>query len=60
MVDVDGSYLHRKQSLSGDIPEMPTSVPLTGWVPIDNPTSAHVHKIPIVTHGKFLCCTCKL
>ena len=53
VVDVDGSYLHRKHALSSDIPQMPTSVPLTGWVPIENPASAHVDKIPRVTHGKF-------
>lgn len=59
VVNVDGSYLHCKQSLSGvtDIPEMPTSVPLTGWVHVDNPASAHVDKIPRVTHGK-LCASC--
>ena len=54
VVDVDGSYLHRKQVLSGvtDTPEIPTSVPLTGWVPIDSPASVDVDKIPRVTQGK--------
>jgi hypothetical protein len=53
VVDVDGSYLHRKQALSNadDTPEVPTSIPLTGWVTIDNPASADVDKIPRVTPG---------
>ena len=44
VVDVDGSYLYRKQALSSetDTPDMPTSVPLVGWVSIDNPASADV------------------
>jgi hypothetical protein len=31
VMDVDGSYLHRKQALSNvdDTPEVPTSIPLT-------------------------------
>ena len=61
VVDVDGSYLHRKQALSSetDTPDMPTGVPLVGWVSIDNPASTDVDKIPRVTHGK-LCGTSML
>ena len=57
VVDVDGSYTHRKkQSLAStsDVADTdtPTSVPLIGWESIDNASSQHVDKIPRVTHGK--------
>ena len=52
MVDVDGSYLHRKQQLVGvessDVP----AVPLTGWELMDNVTN--LDGLPKVTHGMIL------
>ena len=45
MVDVDGSYLHRKQQLVGvessDVPAVP-GVPLTGWELMNNVTNLPV------------------
>ena len=55
MVDVDGSYLHRKQQLVGvessDVPAVP-GVPLTGWELMDNVTN--LDGLPKVTHGMIL------
>ena len=50
MIDVDGSYAHRK-SLESDVPDVP-SIPLIGWEAIENAGSKYVDKIPKVTHGK--------
>lgn len=55
MVDVDGSYLHRKQQLVGavssDVAVVP-GVPLTGWESMDNMTN--LDGLPKVTHGMGL------
>ena len=57
VVDVDGSYLHRKRqsavtSSHCDVDTIP-EVPLIGWESIDSTNSIHIDKIPKVTHGKL-------
>jgi hypothetical protein len=54
VVDVDGSYLHRKQtaSTSGFDPDTTPPAPLVGWVSVDSAASVNVQNIPKVTHGK--------
>ena len=52
-MDVDGSYLHRKQASSSHTddpdPEQTPPVPLIGWECVD---TTNVQNIPKVTHGK--------
>ena len=51
MIDVDGSYAHRKSAeSSSDVSDVP-SIPLIGWEAIENASSKYVDKIPRVTHG---------
>ena len=53
IIDVDGSYLYRKQQSSGcdmTVPDIP-GVPLMGWEPT-NIGSKNVDNIPKVTHGR--------
>ena len=54
VVDVDGSYLHRKQSAStSDFDPDPTPpAPLIGWECMDSAASVQAQNIPTVTHDK--------
>ena len=56
MVDVDGSYLFKKQeSLPGptDSSQIVPKPPITGWVTVEDPNCENAKHIPIVTHGTF-------
>ena len=50
-MDVDGSYLHRKQASSShkDDPEQTPLVPFIGWECVH---TTNVQNIPKITHGK--------
>ena len=54
VVDVDRSYLHRKQSASMSVfdPDQTPPVPLIGWECVDSAASVNAQNIPKVTHGK--------
>lgn len=56
VVDVDGSYLHRKRLSSGSITDSANvpGVPLVGWDLIEGVDSKNVDKMPRVIHGKKL------
>lgn len=56
VVDVDGSYVHRKQSTStsGFDPDQIPAVPLIGWESVDSATSINAQNLPKVTHGKLV------
>ena len=58
-MDVDGSYLHRKQASSShtDDPEQTPPVPLIGW---ECMCTTNVQSIPKVTHGKGIVVNAKL
>lgn len=54
VVDVDGSYLHRKKSATTsdfDSDHTPAA-PLIGWECVDSSAPVNAKNIPIVTHGK--------
>ena len=54
VVDVDGSYLHRKQSaaMSDFYPDQIPPAPLIGWEYVDSAASVNAQNIPKVTHSK--------
>ncbi len=53
MVDVDGSYLHRKAVSTGIFDDRIPDIPLAGWESVDCLSSNTVNKIPIISHGKL-------
>lgn len=60
MIDVDGSYLFRKErqlslSTSDDTDTALPTIPLSGWEPIDDSNYQDMgKKIPLVCHGKVI------
>ena len=56
VVDVDGSYLHRKLSAAATCNvecDQPPPVPLIGWEYVDGTSSLNAQNVPKVTHGKL-------
>lgn len=52
VVDVDGSYLYKKQQTVGVMPDdnFIPEPPLTGWIEL-KPECDAIKKVPVVTHG---------